>query len=415
MPPFPSMFLVEREFPESKLQDVESVTRTIVARFCESASLTSGATIGLAVGSRGIAGQDRVIRAAVAELKARSLQPVLVPAMGSHGGATAEGQSGVLETLGIGPDALTIPCLATMQTTVLGQTSPGVPVHVSEAVKELDGLILCNRIKPHTRFTGKVQSGLLKMLTIGLGKHTGAAIYHEAAARMPFDDLIRDSVEIVLNRVPCLGGLALIENQGKQLAEIHGLTADEFVSQEPELLERASNLVARLPVEKVDLLIVEEIGKEISGTGMDTNVIGRKYNDHVSSAKDWCQTELIYVRGLTEATNGNANGIGMAEFTRREAIDRIDWPKTTVNAMTARHPTSAMCPDVFENDREVLEAVLPMCGESPRVVHVRSTGQLARVYVSEACLDEVRSVSETRSISEQSDYFERMFAGKPLF
>ncbi len=415
MPTLPSMFLFERRFPESLLTDVDGATREIVARFCRSTPLATGAKIGIAVGSRGISGQSRVIRAAVAELKERSFQPVLIPAMGSHGGATAEGQTGVLETLGVGPAALDVPCSATMETVALSKTSHGVPVHVSKAVQELDGLILCNRIKPHTRFTGDVQSGLLKMLTIGLGKHVGAATYHEAAARVPFDELIRHAVRIVLDGVPCLGGLALIENQRKQLAEIHGLSADEFVDREPELLRRASDLVARLPVAEVDLLIVDEIGKEISGTGMDTNVVGRKYNDHVSTANDWCQTALIYVRGLTEATQGNANGIGMAEFTRREALKRIDWRKTTVNAMTARHPTSAMCPIVYEDDREVLEAALQMCGASPRIVHVRSTGQLERVYLSEACVEEARQSLGDGRLSMQPEYCERIFSGGPLF
>ncbi|MCG6156212.1 lactate racemase domain-containing protein [Rubinisphaera margarita] len=415
MPVFPSMYLVARTFPHADLPDIDVDVRQIVGRFCETASLNAGARIGLAVGSRGISEQSRVITAAVAELRERSFEPVLIPAMGSHGGATAEGQMGVLDTLGIGPGALGVPCSATIKTVVLGETSTGVPVHVSAAVSEVDGLILCNRIKPHTRFTGEVQSGLLKMLTIGLGKHVGAATYHEAAVAVPFAELIREAVEIVLAGVPCLGGLALIENQRKQLAEIHGLSAGEFISREPVLLQRASELVARLPVTAVDLLVVDEIGKEISGTGMDTNVIGRKYNDHVSGPDDWCQTSLIYVRGLTDGTQGNANGIGVAEFTRRAALERIDWSKTTVNAMTARHPTSAMCPVVFENDREVFEAALGMCSREPRIVHIRNTGSLERVYLSEACLGDARQSEFKCGVSIRPDYYECVFAGGSLF
>ncbi len=362
--------------------------------------MQAGQSVAVAVGSRGIADLSRVISTIIKQLKQRNLVPFIIPAMGSHGGATAQGQKGVLNSLGILADDLGVEFRAEMETEHLGETSDAVAVHFSRVAISADHVLLCNRIKPHTNFAGTIQSGLQKMLTIGLGKATGAAAYHRASHDVPFDKMIRESVELIRQRISLLGGIALLENSHKQLCLIEAVPCSTLAQREPELLHQAEALMPRLPISKIDLLIIDEIGKEISGTGLDTNVVGRKYNDHVSDQRDWCQTRFIHVRGLTEATAGNATGIGIAEFCTQSVVEQIAWPKTIINAITAGHPTSAMCPVAYQSDREVIDAVLRMLGEQAKIVQIKNTLQPNRLLVSQSCLKELKENEPEARISD---------------
>lgn len=390
MSTLPDVFLVQQNFQTAPAVDIRSCLISELDKLLENAKIRPGQSVAVAVGSRGIADLVCVVTTIVEELKQRNLKPFIVPAMGSHGGATAQGQRGVLNSLGICSEKLGIEIRDEMETECLGETSDGVPVHFSKTALSADHLIICNRIKLHTVFSGTVQSGIQKMLTIGLGKANGAAAYHRAVQDVLFEKMIRESVEVIAGRTSLLGGIALLENSRKELCKIEGILFSNLGEREAELLKQSESLMPRLPIKKIDLLIIDEIGKEISGSGLDTNVAGRKYNDHVSDERDWSQTRFIHIRGLTKATAGNATGIGIAEFCTQSVVEQIDWPKTNINAITARHPTAAMCPVVYSNDREVLDAVFGMIGENGRIVQIKNTLHLDQLLLSESCLDELK-------------------------
>jgi len=409
---YPSMFRVVRPARDSSELDLDTALKNAVRQLVASSKITDHATVRIAVGSRGIADLGAVVGGLVRELRESStLKPELIPAMGSHAGATAPGQAALVRSLVGGQIVEDLEIAASMETQQIGETSQGVPVHIAKSALEADGVIICNRVKPHTMFAGKIQSGLLKMMTVGLGKQAGAAAYHRASRSFPFDDFISEAASLIFQHVNILGGLALIEDGNGALARIETLRPEEFLSREPELLDEAIGHVPRLPVKQTDLLIVDEIGKEISGTGMDANVIGRKFNDHVSTERDWCQTSMIYVRGLTRTTGGNALGIGIAEFTNRDAVQQIDWQKTTMNAITSGHPTASMTPLVLDNDREIFDAVISIVGEQLRIVHVRNTLDLETTYVSESCLEEVEALAPAAEIDVQDNYYAQLVSG----
>ncbi|MCA8988016.1 MAG: hypothetical protein KDA78_10265 [Planctomycetaceae bacterium] len=284
-------------------------------------------------------------------------------------------------------------------------------MHRSTACHEVDALLICNRIKPHTKFTGEVQSGLLKMLTVGLGKQAGAETYHRAVRTHSFDDLIREAANCVMSTVPVLGGIAILEGEQKGVVDLRAFPASQIMSEEPLWLQRAAGLMPRLPLEEIDLLIVNEIGKELSGTGLDTNVVGRKFHDHSSTDQDWCRTKLIHIRSLTPATSGNATGIGIAEFTLASAAAEVDWKKTAVNSITAGHPTAAMCPIVMETDREVVDAALNIVGPECRMVHITNTLALQRFWISESCVPQLQKQEPSARIAQDADYYSRQLTG----
>lgn len=385
----PELVEIRRSLSAPEISDLSGEVARQMERLLAESPVRPGATVAIGVGSRGIAELPLVVQGVVQEFRRHGALPFLVPAMGSHGGATPAGQIQVHRNLGVDAAALGIEVRAEMETDQLGTAPSGWPVHFSRAARQADHVFVINRVKPHTRFLGPVQSGLLKMLLIGLGKQAGAAACHRMAHHLPFQQLVAEGTGMIFREAPILGGLAIVENARDTVAHIEAIPATRIWEREPELLSLAESLMPRLPLTEIDLLIVDEIGKEISGSGMDTNIVGRKENDHVSGERDWCQTRLIYVRGLTVATGGNATGIGMAEFTRPEAVEQVDWHKTAINSITAGHPTAAMCPVVLASDREVLEAAESIVGHPPRLVHLRNTLHVEHLFVSHAILSEI--------------------------
>ena len=358
-----------------------------------------GDRVAVAVGSRGIANLAAIVGQVVAFLKAADARPFLLPAMGSHGGATPEGQARVLSGYGLTEDALGVPVFASMETRVVGRSTLGFDLHVAADALDADHVMLVNRIKPHTNFAGPIESGLHKMLLIGLGKKTGTEIYHRAMQTLSFPQVLADVAPQVAAAARVLGGLAVIENGLDQTARLVGVRADRMAEEEPPLLNEARRLMPRLPLPDVDLLIVDRIGKNVSGSGMDTNVIGRKFTDHIpphgqpGDTRDAARCLRILARDLTDATEGNAYGIGLAEFTVRRLADKVDWRKTAVNVLTAGHPTAGMCPLVFETDRQAVDAALGTLGLTPprdaRVLQIADTMHLATFAASEATWDEL--------------------------
>ncbi len=250
--------------------------------------------------------------------------PFIVPAMGSHGGGTAEGQRHVLESYGVTEEFCGCPIRSSMETVVVCQTAEGFDVHFDRHAFEADHVLVCNRVKPHTGFVGDIESGLMKMMLIGLGKHEGAKIYHRAIQDYSFGQIVRSVASRVLESCHIAGGLAIVENRYDETAYIQAVQPAEFESREKELLVLAKKLMPRLPFEEIHVLVIDEIGKDISGSGMDTNVVGRKFHAHHPAKNELPKVKRIIIRGLTEATHGNATGIGLAEFCTTRAIEQTD-------------------------------------------------------------------------------------------
>ena len=354
--------------------------------------LKKGATVAIGAGSRGISNIAEIVRAVVEILRGAGAKPFIFPAMGSHGGATPEGQTEVLASYGITESSMGAPIRAAMEVREIGIAECGARVFGSVAALEADHIILVNRIKPHTDFFGSLGSGLVKMSVIGLGKKIGAESMHGAASRLGHERVIRGMARVALTKAPVLCGVAILEDQRHQTAAIEVIPAQEIEAREGPLLERARELMPRLPFEEIDLLIVDRIGKNISGAGLDPNVIGRGVNGYLSSlAREGRSAPFIrriFVRDLTPETHGNGIGIGMADITTARLVKGIDLRITYTNALTALTPQGAKIPIYFETDRECIERSLASLAIedtlAARVVRISDTLNLETMEISQS-------------------------------
>ncbi|NOX53436.1 MAG: DUF2088 domain-containing protein [Planctomycetes bacterium] len=391
---FPRMIRVRQRFEGPRVDDVAATVTDQLRRLRLDEKVRPGDRVAIPVGSRGIANLVTIVRALVDHFKKLDAEPFLVPAMGSHGGATAEGQRAVLEHYGVTEETVGAPIRSTMETVVVAETPQGVPVHFDKYAYEADHVFVWGRVKPHTCFTGEIESGLHKMMLIGLGKHAGAEVYHRAILDFPFMEIIEAVGRVVLEKCHVVGGLAVVENAYDETALIEAVPPDRFLEREKQLLGLARQWMPRLPFPIVDLLIVDEIGKNISGTGMDTNVIGRKYNYHAATERDSASCKLIFVRGLTPESQGNAAGLGMADITNDRTVAQVDRRKTAINALTAKRTPAAALPISLPTDRECIEAMLLCIGwiepQQARVIQIANTLRLAEVLVSEAYQSDLR-------------------------
>ena len=384
----PRMIRVRQRFERPLVADIPGEVQRQLASLNLGRRVRPGQSVAITAGSRGISNIAVITRAIVSHCRELGLEPFIVPAMGSHGGATADGQREVLAGYGIVEEFVGAPIRASMETVIVDTIANGVPVHFDRIASEADQVIVAGRIKPHTGFVGEVESGLHKMMLIGLGKAVGAGIYHKAIKDYTFPDIIKAVAESVIRKCRVLCGVGIVENAYDETALIAAVAPEEFYEREKALLKQARDWLPRLPFPDVDLLIIDQIGKNVSGTGMDTNVVGRKYNDHAATELDDARVRRIFIRGLTEQTHGNACGIGMAEFTTRRVVDQVDAHITRVNCITAGHPTAAMLPVICVNDREAIEDALSTIGLTPpehaRVMQIHDTLHLETVLISEA-------------------------------
>ncbi len=385
----PQMIRARQLFQRSAPVDLHQTLATELSKLLP--RIRPGARIAVAVGSRGITNLSMIVSSVVELLKAAGAHPFLIPAMGSHGGATPEGQSQILADYGITEPAAGAPVISSLDVRQIGTSADGVPAFCSVDALESDGVVLINRIKPHTDFTGMLGSGLLKMAVIGLGKHRGAAEMHVAATRIGHERAIRNLASVILREAPVLGGVAILENQFHETARVAVLMADEMPEGEAPLLDQARDLMPRLPFDEIDLLIVDRIGKNISGAGLDPNVTGRWVDGYSSDlmrgGRKGPFIRRIFVRDLTPETHGNAIGIGLADITTSRLVRAMDHRATYINALTALTPQCAKVPIQFETDRECIEralASLALQSEAPRVVHIANTLELEHLSVSEA-------------------------------
>jgi hypothetical protein len=401
---YPQMVRVRQEFERPRVGDVAVAVRDALAGLDLGKTIRPGQTVALTAGSRGIANIPLVLRATVRFLKDLGARPYLVPAMGSHGGGVAEGQRMVLESYGITEAFVGAPIRASMEVMSLGTTPEGFPVVLDKMSSEADHIGVVARVKPHTGYHGPIESGLLKMMMIGLGKHAGALEYHRILLEKPYDQVVRSVGRAVRARAPIAFGLGLVENAYDETALVEGVQPADFEPREEEMLVLAKRWLARLPLARADVLIVDEIGKNISGSGMDTNVVGRKRAFRQQPPpENQPEMRLIFVRGLSEKTHGNAAGIGLADFTTTRLIQSMNYRATVINCLTAGYPEGATLPVHFDTDREVLDAALKIIGtrtpEEARVIRIRNTMELEEVDVSEPCLGEPERATQFQPVA----------------
>lgn len=400
---YPRFFRVHQTFERPRVEQPADMVERQLATLRLAERIRPGQSVAVTAGSRGIANIAPITRAIVAHLHALGAEPFLVPAMGSHGGATPEGQRAVLEHYGVTESYCGCPIRSSMETVVVCQSAHGFPVHFDRLAYEADHVIVCNRVKPHTMFAGAIESGLMKMLLIGLGKAAGAKIYHQAILDHSFDEIVRSVAAEVIAKCRIAAGLAIVENAYDETAQITAVAPAEFETRERELLLLAKQWMPRLPFERVDVLLIDEMGKNISGSGIDTNVVGRKYNDSAAVAGEKPVVRRIVARSLTPASNGNALGIGIADFCTRRLADAIDEHSTRTNGLTSSHIGAVKRPLTYDTDREILDAALPTIGltapAAAKILWIRNTLDLAEVECSEAYFDEVQRRDDLELLS----------------
>ncbi len=390
----PRFALVERSVDSpAALSDIREAVREAL----EGVEVPSG-SVAVGVGSRGVGGIAGVVGALIEVLKERGAEPFIVPAMGSHGASTAEGQAEVLRHLGVDEEAVGCPIRATMETVRVGETPSGVEVYMDRNAYEADSIIVVNRVKPHTAFRGTVESGPTKMLAIGLGKQRGAHSVHSAGWDA-IHETIPQAARVAVETGKVAFGLAVLENADEEPYRVAAIPAERLEEAEAPLLEEAKKNLLRLPFDALDVLVVDEIGKNISGDGADPNVTGRY---PTTAASGGPRIERVVFLGLTEETGGNANGLGAADVVTERLAGAMDRPSTYMNALTSTTPAPVKTPMVMPTDRMALAAALTMCaGVAPteaRIVRVQNTLKLRRMWVSEAMLEEVEGDGRMRVV-----------------
>jgi len=391
----PAMIPIRQTFQTSPLLDIPKEVAAEIARIKPERIIAAGQSVAITVGSRGIANLSVIVAETIRQLRKIGAQPFIVPAMGSHGGATAEGQKKILAHYDITAKTMGVPVKSSMEVVKVAATGDGIPVYLDKNAAGADHIVVVNRVKLHTDFQGEIESGLVKMMAIGLGKQKGADRYHNAIVRLGHYRVLVSVAREILKHGKVAFGIALVENQREETEIIRAVAAADIEKTERELLIKAKQLFPTIPLNPIDLLIVDWMGKEISGTGMDQKVIGRSvipYHNPLSQPV----IMRIFVRDLTPASGGNAIAIGNADFTTRRLVDKIDYHATYMNAITSSCPEAVRIPIYFDSDRRAIEAALKTVGEvapeEARVVHIASTLHLEKMNISEALLREAESM-----------------------
>ncbi len=362
-----------------------------------------GGDVAVGVGSRGIANLPAIVSGVIEGLRDQGLEPFVVPAMGSHGGATAEGQREMLGTLGVTESSVDCEIRASMDVTEVGRTPDrDVPVVTDAHAAEADAIVPVNRVKPHTDYDGDIESGLAKMLVIGFGKQRGANIAHDWAIDWSLREMVPSIARQLLDTLPIVGGIAILEDQRDQTARIEGVPAASLLERERDLLSEAEALLPRLPFDDLDVLVVDRQGKDVSGQGIDPNVIGRRAFAINEPAPDSPEIKRIYVRSLTARTHGNAMGMGSADFVHRNVFEEVDPDVTFINALTASTIRGVRLPPVMENDRAALMAALSSIGvrsrEHVRLLRITDTMRVERMYASPSLVEAAKERPELEVI-----------------
>lgn len=400
---FPEMVRIRQTINAPKVVDIEKEIDRQLAAIEIKGRVNPGARIAITAGSRGIANIDRILKRLVAQLKACDAKPFIIPAMGSHGGATAEGQVKVLESLNITETRVGAPVCASMEVTEIARSEFGFPVLVDKLAATADGLVIVNRIKPHTEFEGPIESGLIKMMAIGLGNHQGCFQVHQQTVNYGYRRVIPAIGRSILTTLPVLFGVGIVENSYDETAYIRAMPAADIYDQEKALLTQAKRLMARLPVDQLDVLIVDEVGKNISGTGMDTNVIGRIMFIGEKEPQTPKITRIV-VLGITDPSHGNAVGIGLADYTTQALVDQLDLSAIATNAIAAMTPEKGRIPIALPTDRQAVEAALKTIGavepSKARIAHIKNTLEMSQMEVSATVFKELEANTDLQRVAQ---------------
>ncbi len=408
----PRFVKVKQHFETGRIDDIAQEVRTQVAPHL---THLQGKKIAIGIGSRGIANLREIARTLVGELVAAGAEPFIIPTMGSHGGATAAGQAEVLASYGITPESMGVPIDASMEVATIGELEPGIPIYVAKSALQADGIVVIARVKPHTAFRGPIESGVAKMLTIGLGKQIGADfIHHQGFPR--FADLIPRMAQAVVERTSVLFALGIVENAYEQTYRIEAFSREEILAMEKEaaLLEESKRIMGRLLFPEFDLLVIEEIGKDVSGDGQDPNVTGL-YITKCCSGGPLFQKCVIF--DLTHETHGNANGMGGADIITRNLFDKIDFVSTYTNAFTSTEFLPVKIPMVAGSKEDALRIALKTCNRAApgkqKVVWIKNTCALEEIVISEALLEEAKCHPRIEVIGPVGDV--AFPQGEPVF
>jgi Lactate racemase N-terminal domain len=392
--PYPLMFRLGQRLHSPTVGDVPAAVETELFRLGLGNRVKPGDTVAVTCGSRRIANYAVIVKAVVDHFKQLGAIPFLIPAMGSHGAGTAEGQREVLHALGITEEIIGAEIRSATETEIIGQLAEGVPVFCDKHALRANHTVVVNRVRPHPLFHGDVQSGLLKMITIGLGKLDGARHYHRAVENSSFEDIARGVYKVMLKNANLLAGLLIIESGNQGTASVQGVLPEDFVAKERAILQRARALFPQLPFKFIDILLVDEIGTPFGCLGVDSNATGRKFNAHAAAEGEFPQIRTIVYRDLNPQSRGNATGVGHGEFVRSRLLRKTDAKATRLNSLTVGMPALAATPIDFETDREILDAALSLIGsglpEKARIVWIRNTSSMVEFECSEPYLDEVQ-------------------------
>jgi len=410
--PFPKMVKISQQFPTEELADVPSVLRAELDASGQLARIKPGMRIAIAAGSRGVAQISALVRTTVEEVKKRGGVPFVFPAMGSHGGATAEGQADVLAHLGITEQSIGCPIISSMEVVEISRLPNGLPVYIDKNAYNSDGIVLINRIKPHTAFRGPNESGLVKMIAIGLGKQKGAETCHSygfkhMAVHVPA--MAREAIA----KAPIFFGIGTVENAYDHVAKIVVVGADNLIETDRKLLVEAKASMPSIGFSPIDVLVIDEIGKDISGDGMDPNITGRYPTPYPTGGPE--VTKMV-VLDLTEKTNGNANGVGSADFTTRRLVNKADYKAMYANGITSTVVRPTAIPMTLDNDSEAIRAAVKTSNapdfSNVRLVRIKNTLHLGEFMISESLLDEARAMP---NVTILSDPFEMKFDAEGNF
>lgn len=388
---YPEMIVVNQIFVNNPLTNPTRYLEEKLVTLNLSSRISKGQSVAITAGSRGITDIVPVIRTLVNVFKTIGAKPFVIPAMGSHGGATDEGQAAILHSYNITETSVGAPVRSSMKTEFLGETRYGVPVYMDANAFGADHVVVLNRVKPHTDFEGEIESGLTKMMSIGLGKREGAETYHNAILDQGYCRTFTSVADVVVEKGPITLGVGIVENQVDQTEEIGVAWVEDIPALDRQLLRKAKAVFARLPFDRIDLLIVDEMGKDISGTGMDQNIIARTAIK-VGTVPALPNIRRIFVRDLTPASHGTATGLANADFSLTRLVNKIDRHNTYTNCFCSCEPAMAAIPPYFDTDREAIDAAFATIGLKPAdrawVVHIQNTLQLSTFTVSKALLEE---------------------------
>lgn len=401
---YPDFYKVEMNYPHYGLNNIESELLQTLDAVLQNGTIKSGDSVAVCIGSRGINNLPEIVQIVCRRLNKIGAKPFIIPAMGSHGGATAKGQTEVLASLGITEEGCKAPITSSMKTMKVGELLDNVPVYFSEDAGQMDHSICINRIKPHTKFKGPVESGLYKMLCIGMGKHAGAEACHQAALRYGFSPVIKAAGDIIISKTNFRFGIAVVEDKYDDTMKIEAISTSELFQRESELLEIAKENFPKLPICKLDALIIREIGKNISGSGMDPNVTGRAYDLMEDDFSENMQATRLAILDLTKETAGNAIGLGNADIITEKVFQKLNYQKTITNALTSLSFRKAFIPLRLQSEELAIKAAFSTTGikdiSQLKAVIIKNTRHLSEFWVGASLLPELERIPDVKIIEK---------------